>query len=141
MRGNKRRFILIGLSFIAIIYLLYNIFLVDASYYENIPRTIRHLFRFLSIILVFGAGYFSLKNYGVKWIIDLWNVMYFIIVPLLVLTGLYDLFIGPAPVELKNISKTLHEFLISPVFFVAILIISKNLGKINKTPEKRTENL
>lgn len=137
MAGNKRKYILIGLFAITAVYLLYNIFLVDASYYEDVPRKIRHLSRMLSIILVYGIGYYSFKNYGEKWIIDIWNIIYFTVVPLLILIGIYDLSFGPASVQLRNISKTLHEFLIAPVFYVTILIIKKTLGTLNVMEEKK----
>jgi len=132
MANKQRRIVFIGLSGIVAVYLLYNIFLVDASYYESIPRNLKHINRFVSMIFVYFLGYFSFRNYGVKWIIDIWNTVYFILVPLLVLAGVYDLTIGPAPEQLKSISKTLHEFLISPVFFLAILIIRKTLGRIKE---------
>jgi hypothetical protein len=137
MIGNKRKYILIGLFAITTVYLLYNIFLVDASYYEDIPRKVRHLSRLLSIIFVYGIGYYSFKNYGEKWIIDIWNIIYFAVIPLLILIGIYDLSLGPASVELRNISKTLHEFLISPVFYVTILIVKKTLGRLNATEEQK----
>ena len=130
MANKQRKIILIGLSGITAVYVLYNVFLVDASYYESIPRSLKHTSRFVSMIIVYCIGYFSFKNYGVKWIIDLWNMLYFIVTPLLVLIGVYDLTVGPAPEQLKSISKTLHEFLISPIFYIALLIMKKTLAKV-----------
>jgi len=132
MSNEQRRIVLIGLSGIVVVYLLYNIFLVDASYYESIPRNLRHISRFVSLAVVYCIGFFSFKNYGVKWIIDIWNVVYIIITPLLLLIGVYDLTLGPAPEQLKSLSKTLHEFLISPIFYLSMLILRKTLGKINR---------
>jgi len=132
MPNSKRKFIILGLLAIAIVYSLYNICLVYVSYYDDIPRKVRHINRLLSILIVYGIGYYSFKKYGVKWISDIWNVIYFAVVIILVLIGLYDWSFGPASMQTRNIAKTLHEFLISPVLYVAILIINRTLVKIGE---------
>jgi hypothetical protein len=131
MASNKRKYILIGLLAIVVVYSLYYLCLVYVSYYDAIPRKVRHINRLLSILIVYGIGYWSFKKYNVKWIRMLWNAIYFTVVILLVLIGLYDWSLGPASMQVRNIAKTLHEFLISPVLFVAILIINKTLVKIS----------
>jgi hypothetical protein len=130
MLTNNRKYVLSGFFSIASVCLLYNMFLVDANYYEQIPREIKHLARLATIVLVYCIGLYSFKKYNVKWVTDLWNMIYLAIVPLLILIGFADLVWGPVPVPLRSISKTLHDCLISPIVFAAILIVKKTAGKL-----------
>jgi hypothetical protein len=132
MPGSRRKYILLGLLAIVIVYSLYNLCLVYVSYYDAIPRKVRHLNRFLSILIVYGIGYYSFKKYGVKWMSDIWNVIYAAVVILLVLIGIYDWSLGPASMQVRNIAKTLHEFLISPILYAVILIINKTLARVSE---------
>jgi hypothetical protein len=132
MSINKNKFIWFGLLAIEVVYSLYNIFFVYTIHYEDIPRKVRHIVRLFSIVIVYGIGYYSFKKYGVKWIGDIWSIIYIAVVTLLVLIGIYDWALGPSSMQLRNIAKTFHEFLISPVLFVAIVILSKSLSKISK---------
>jgi hypothetical protein len=129
MPANNSRYLFAGFFCITAVYLAYNVFFVDAADYEQFPRALKHLSRLISIIIVYVIGFYSFKKYDVKWIRDLWNMMYLITGPLLLLIGLYDLKFGPAPEQFKSVAKTLHDFLISPVIYAAILIVKKTLGK------------
>ena len=90
MPGSKRRYILTGLILIVIIYTLYYMAFVYVGNYNQIPRRVRHIARLLSILMVYGVGYYSFKKYGVKWISGLWNIIYFVVIILLILIGIYD---------------------------------------------------
>ena len=132
MKKNKRLYILGGFFAIVIVYSLYNIYLVDVNYYEDIPRKVRHINRFLSILIVYGIGFYTFKKYDVPWIRTLWNIIYILFLSLLILIGIYDWSLGPASGQIRNIANTFHEFLISPILYVAILIINNTLVKIGQ---------
>jgi hypothetical protein len=125
--ANKRNYLIGGFIGIVLLYSLYNIYLVDVDYYNQIPRKVRHIARFISILAVYGIGFYSLKKYMDTWVINLWNAIYIIFTILLILIGLYDWSTGGASNQLRNIANTLHEFLISPVLFIALYIIHDKL--------------
>ncbi|WP_343112734.1 hypothetical protein [Mucilaginibacter sp.] len=85
--------------------------------------------RLASIVLVYATGYFTYKKNGIKWMTDLWKVVYLVTIILLVFIGLYDWSLGPASMQIRNIAKTLHEFLISPILYLGIVIINHILVK------------
>ena len=126
-QGNKRGYIIAGFIAIVVVYSLYNIYLVDVSYYNQIPRKIRHITRFLSIVIVYGVGIYTLKKYMEGWVNGLWNSIYLIATVLLIFIGIYDWSIGGASSQVRNVANTLHEFLISPVLFVVLFIIHDKL--------------
>lgn len=130
MPGSKRKYLFIGLAVIIVIYTLYYMGFVYVSNFNQIPRKVRHLSRLVSILFVYGAGFYAFKKYDVKWIRTVWNLVYFAIVILLVFIGVYDWSFGPASMQTRNIAKTLHEFLISPLLYVGLLIINRILVKI-----------
>ncbi|MBW4891279.1 hypothetical protein KXQ82_16245 [Mucilaginibacter sp. HMF5004] len=124
---TKRTYLIAGFVAIVVLYSLYNIYLVDVSYYNQIPRKVRHIARFVSILMVYGIGIFTLTKYVEGWVISLWNGIYLIAVALLLLIGIYDWSIGGASSQIRNIANTLHEFLISPMLFIALYIIHTKL--------------
>jgi hypothetical protein len=125
--ANKRTYIIGGFIGIILVYSLYNMYLVDVNYYDQIPRKVRHIARFLSIVMVYGIGLYTLKKAMEGWVINIWNIIYLVFASLLIIIGLYDWATGGASNQLRNIANTLHEFLISPVLFVALYIIYTKL--------------
>ena len=128
LKLNNRRVYLIG-GFLAIflIYSLYNIFLLDVNYYNEIPRKIRHLNKFLAILLVYGIGTLALKKYTVDWMMLVWHLLHIAVILFLLVIGLYDWTFGVISDKLRNIASTFLEFLISPVFYAAIAIVNNRL--------------
>jgi hypothetical protein len=125
--ANKRTYLIGGFICIVLVYSLYNMYLVDVNYYDQIPRKVRHIARFLSIVMVYGIGLYTLKKAMEGWVINIWNIIYLVFASLLIIIGLYDWGTGGASNQLRNIANTLHEFLISPVLFVALYIIYTKL--------------
>lgn len=126
--NNKRKYLIGGFLAIILIYSLYNIFLVDVGYYEQIPRKVRHINKFIAIILVYAIGTYALKRYTVNWMMQIWHLLHIVVILLMLLLGIYDWVFGNITLQLRNIANTFLEFLISPVFYAAIAILNNNLG-------------
>jgi hypothetical protein len=130
MPGKKRNYVILGLVAIILVYTLYYMLFVYVSYFNDIPRKVRHISRLISIIIVYGIGYCAFKKYDVKWIRSIWNFVYFTVVIMLILIGIYDWSFGPASAQTRNVAKTMHELLISPVLYAGILIINRIIVKM-----------
>lgn len=128
MRKRSTRF-WIGLILIIVIYSLYNIYLVDVSYYQSIPRKLRHVGKLSVILMVYGTGTWALKDYFARWMLYLWHLLHLCIIGVLILIGLYDWSFGAISPALRNITGTLFEFLISPLIYLAMGIIGSKLVK------------
>ena len=120
---------MIGLLAITLLYILYNLFLVDVDYYQSIPRKIRHINKFGSILLVYGIGTWTLKKNTIGWMMLIWHFVYAVTAIALILIGLYDWRFGISSIQLRNIASSLHEFLISPILFVGMGILNSRLLK------------
>ena len=121
---NKRIYLIGGFLAIFLIYSLYNIFLLDVNYYNEIPRKIRHLNKFIVILLVYGIGTYTLKKYTANWMMQVWHLLYIIVIAFLLLIGAYDWIFGIISDQLRNIASTFLEFLISPIFYAAMAILN-----------------
>ncbi len=130
--NNKRKYLIGGFLAIILIYSLYNIFLVDVGYYEQIPRKVRHINKFIAIILVYAIGTYALKRYTVNWMMQIWHLLHIVVILLMLLLGIYDWVFGNITLQLRNIANTFLEFLISPVFYAAIAILNNNLGLLTE---------
>jgi len=49
---------------------------------------------------------------------------------MLILIGIYDWTLGPASASIRNVAKTMHELLISPILYAGILIINRVVVKM-----------
>ena len=126
---NKMFFFWSGLVAIALVYTLYNIFLEDASYYGAVPRKLRHVIRFLTILGVYGIGAFALHKFAVPWMLRIWHLIYFVSIVFLLAIGLYDWSHGLSTHLVRNFADSLTELLIAPALFVTMGIINARLKK------------
>ncbi|MDO3644228.1 MAG: hypothetical protein ACTHMI_21785 [Mucilaginibacter sp.] len=131
MPGKKRNYIILGFIAIVLVYTLYYMLFVYVSYFNDIPRKVRHISRLISIIIVYGIGYYAFKKYDVKWLSSVWNFIYFVVVVMLLLVGIYDWTLGPASASIRNVAKTMHELLISPILYAALLIINRIVARVS----------
>jgi len=129
MQRNKKLFFFSGLFIIIVLYTLYNVFLEDATYYRSIPRKIRHVLRFATILSVYGIGIFVLYRFAVNWMSQVWNLIYLVAITFLLIIGLYDWNYGLASHSTRDFADSLTELLISPVLFVVMGIIQSRIKK------------
>jgi len=126
-----------GFIIIVIIYSLYNLYLVDVGYYQDIPRKVRHIGKFAAIVIIYATGTFALKKYTADWMMYTWHLVHIIIIILLLLIGIYDWSFGEVSAQVRNVANTLFEFLISPVIYIGVGILNT---AFNRAAKKRQVN-
>lgn len=129
---NNRQVYWIVFIIIIIIYSLYNLYLVDVGYYQSIPRKVRHIGKFLSILIIYGIGTLALRRITAAWMMYIWHLTHIVIIASLLLLGLYDWSFGELSAQVRNVANTLFEFLISPLIYIGVGILNNNFGR-NKT--------
>jgi hypothetical protein len=126
---DKRRYFFIGLFLIVLVYALYNIFLVDIDYYNDIPRHLRHVAKFGTILLIYLTGAWSLRRFSGSWMIFIWHAVYLLVIVILVWIGVFDWTVSVISERLRNIASSLHELLISPLLYVVLGIIDNRMSR------------
>src|ERR1700761_4281240 len=121
---SNRQIYWIGFIVIVIIYSLYNLYLVDVGYYQSIPRKVRHIGKFLSILIIYGTGTLALRRTTTEWMMYIWHLIHIVIIILLLLFGIYDWSLGKLSPQMHNMANTLFEFLISPVIYIGVGILN-----------------
>ena len=120
---NKKRWFWTGLILISVLYSLYNVlFLYRMELY--MPIRGRHVVKFLFILMVYGVGFFYLRKWGMPWMLRVWHMCYLLIVLFLLLLGGYDWTIARTPESVRSIADSLQVFLISPILYVAMRILT-----------------
>jgi hypothetical protein len=115
-----------GLLVIVLVYSLYNIYLLDAWFFEVTSRAVRHVIRFASIIIVFGIGLWVFRKWGPPdWLVTIWLIFYGTGLLILVLLGIFDGWIHSFGQSFRDMTVTFHEFLISPAAYVIVGIIGR----------------
>jgi len=59
----------------------------------------------------------------------IWHLLHIVIITTLLLIGIYDWSFGEISVQFRNVAGTLFEFLISPVIYIAVGILTSKFGK------------
>jgi hypothetical protein len=121
---NRRLFFFLGLLAMAILYSVYNLYLLDEHFFEITSRKTRHLIKFGSVLVAYVIGFLAFKKYCPAWLMQLWTIIYAAGLLLLVLFGIYDEWISSFSMPFRNLVITLHECLISPIPYVIIGIIN-----------------
>jgi len=124
---SSRRTFLIGFAGIVLVYSLYYLLVRDSQQFYHIPRKIRHVYKFLSVIYVYGIGMWALKKYsGAVWMIAVWHFVHLVLILFLLLIGFVDWFYIPLSFKWKHLGASAHEFLISPVLYCIAGIVHRS---------------
>ncbi len=119
----------IGLVIILIIYTLISLFFKEASYYELIPRKLRHVIKFSVLITIYSVGVWHLSLDKITWMKTLWHLIHISGIVFLVSLGAYDWLIHPMPIFMREVMDAVNEFLIGPTLFVVIGLLQNFLLK------------
>jgi hypothetical protein len=118
-----------GLVIILIIYTLFSLFFKEASYYELIPRKLRHVIKFIVLITIYLVGVWHLNLDKITWMKTLWHLIHLSGIFFLVLLGAYDWLIQPMTIFMRELMDAVNEFLIAPTLFVVMGLLQKYLLK------------
>ena len=129
MQGvNVKQLYWICFALMIVVYSLYNVYLVDVKDYYAISRRMRHVYKFLSVVAIYGIGTAGLRKYAAVWAVLIWHTVYAVAIVILLVLGLYTWFIGQLAMGIHNMADTLLQLLISPLFYVAAGILINRLG-------------
>lgn len=117
-----------GLVVILVIYTLYYLLFADT---DNtwIPRKIRHVIKFATTVAVYLVGTYHLGVLKDKWMSNLWHFIHISLLGIITLVGVYDWTFGMVSPQIKDMTVTMQEFLISPVLYVGMGIINNRMQK------------
>lgn len=125
--GILKRGLLLGLIQLMVIYTAMYLFFYEAPYLYEIPRKLRHLIKFCSLIGVYFLGTYHLRFEKQKWMGALWHMVHMSGISFVVLVGVFDWLIHPTSQAIRLLAQQINEFLISPVLFVAMGLLEKYL--------------
>lgn len=134
---SNRQIYWIGFIVIVVIYSLYNLYLVDVGYYQDIPRKVRHMGKFAAILTIYATGTFALRRYTAEWMMFIWHLVHIVIIGLLLLIGIYDWTFGEISAQMRNVANTLFEFLISPLIYIGVGILNTTFSRSDKSISNR----
>lgn len=120
-----------GLAIILVIYTLFYLLFVEPDV-TWIPRKIRHVIKFVTTVSVYLLGTLHLGHIEDRWMSYLWHIIHISLLSIITAVGLYDWTFGMVSQELKDMTATMQEFLISPVLYVGMGILNRRLNPAPK---------
>ena len=122
---------IIGLAAITILFSVYNLYLLDGSWFlEALSRPERRVIKFVSVLVVYAMGVMAFAGRSPAWLLPLWHILYGGLLLLLVLLGLFDTYVSSFSPAWRGLGVSLHLFLISPVPYVFFTIIATAAGRM-----------
>jgi hypothetical protein len=128
MAGQRegRKFFLIGLTVVVLLYILYYLVFVY-HVFLNVPMRVRQLIKLGFIFLVYGTGVWALRKDTARWIMKVWHLLYGCTFLFLILLGVFDWWLGRTSLAVREVAGNLHEFLISPVLYIVIGLLRRRM--------------
>lgn len=81
----------------------------------------------LLLLIVFLTGSRIVKKWNVPWLLLVWQAVHIVLIGLLMIKVAYVSFIGPIPIGIVSIYKSVMEFLISPLLYLGIGLIHRSI--------------
>ena len=83
----------------------------------------RQLIRWMNVTFVYVVGIFVIRTMEERWLLYLWNLVHLLLIGYLFLASAYEYFIAPMPYGVRGSAAPIIEFLISPVFYIALGVL------------------
>jgi len=125
-RKQKRDFIT-GLIVLVLIYSAYYLLVADNDRIIQKTPALSHALRFAVVLAIYLSGTYFLARLPKKWLKQLWHLVHIVLISLLVVLWCWHFVVSPLPHNLRNFGYSIHEFLISPLLYLATWL----LGKLN----------
>jgi len=116
-----------GLLIILVVYTCFYLFFVEQDVMW-IPRRVRHVIKFGTTVSVYLLGTLHLGRIEDRWMSYLWHFIHISLLSIITGVGLYDWAFGMVSEQVKDMTWTMQEFLISPVLYVGMGILNRRLN-------------
>ena len=116
---------IIGLITILGLYSAYHLLVGDNPNWEKIPHLWRQVSKFGVVLAVYAVGTIGLGKLPQKWLLQLWHLIHTTLIAVLLCIGFWDFIISALPYSFKRLAGSIHEFLISPLLYLATALVGK----------------
>ncbi len=123
-RKRNRDFIT-GLIVLVIIYSAYYLLVADNDQIIRKTPLIGHSVKIFVVLAIYICGTFFLGKLPQKWLKLLWHLIHVALISILVILWSWHFAISPLPFNIRNLGYSIHEFLISPLLYVATWLLGK----------------
>lgn len=114
-----------GLAAILIIYTAYYLLLAENKSTIELPRMARHFFKIAVVFAVYFTGTWFLGRLPQKWLLQLWHLIHISLITLLMSLWAWHFLVASLPLNLRRLGFSIHEFLISPLLYLATGLMGK----------------
>lgn len=128
-RDKIRLYFFLGLLGAALLYSAYNLYVLDPDVYLRMGRSTRHVYKFGAVILSWLIGFLVFRKTAPGWLLLVWHLLFAAGLVILVLLAGYDATIHELPPSLRQPVSTFNEFLISPIPYVFVGIVSRGTAR------------
>jgi hypothetical protein len=114
-----------GLIVLITIYTAYYLLVADNDGITKQPLLITHSIKILVVLAIYLSGTFFLAKLPQKWLKQLWHLIHIVLISILVVLWSWHFAVHPLPINLRNFGYSIHEFLISPLLYLATWLMGK----------------
>jgi hypothetical protein len=122
---KQNRDFITGLIVLVLIYSAYYLLVADNDRIIQKTPFISHSIKILVVLVIYFSGTFFLAKLPQKWLKQVWHLVHIVLISILVILWSWHFAVHPLPFNLRNFGYSIHEFLISPLLYLATWLLGK----------------
>jgi uncharacterized membrane protein len=114
-----------GLIVLVSIYSAYYLLVADNNGMIKKLLLVTHSIKILVVFAIYLSGTYFLSRLPQKWLKQLWHFIHIVLISMLIGLWSWHFAVHPLPLNLRNFGYSIHEFLISPLLYLATWLMGK----------------
>lgn len=114
-----------GLLVLLTIYSAYYLLYADNKSLAPQDMVTRHVLKIGVVFVIYLTGSYFLRRLPQAWLLQIWHFVHITLITLLIGLWAWHFFISYLPVNLRKLGNSIHEFLISPLLYLATGLLGK----------------
>ncbi len=109
-------------------------------FYNNGPgindnRFFKHIVYVIWLLCIYGIGFWAIKKTSFQWLQTIWGIVYFIVIGVLILAGLYELVVEKLPANTIDVLAKVRLFFQTPIPFLIFTSFLASFSYQKKRPQ------
>lgn len=114
-----------GLIMLLAVYSVYYLLYADNKNFAPQGMLARHFFKIGVVFVIYLAGSYFLRRLPQPWLLQIWHLIHITLISLLISLWVWHFAVSPLPQNMRKLGNSLHEFLISPLLYLATGLLGR----------------
>lgn len=114
-----------GLVVLLLIYSAYYLLYADNRNLEPQNKAVSHAIKIGIVFVIYLTGSLFLRKLPQPWLLQVWHLIHISLISLLISLWAWHFLVSPLPQNMRKLGNSIHEFLISPLLYLATGLLGR----------------